>query len=419
MATMRPIAIDFFAGAGGMSLGFEQAGFDVVGAVEFDPVHAATYSYNFPQTKVICADVRKVTGDSLRKELNIGRRAIDCVFGGSPCQGFSHIGKKLANDPRNQLLLEFARLIEELKPRYFVLENVPGILTTGPAKLLDQFQSKVEKAGYRIVSPRSVLNAKDFAVPQDRKRLFILGARTGWRLPNYPAATGATTVTVKDAFADLPNVDDYAELLKSDETSISFNGSGSDYSRLLRAKVAPAGDYSFPRNWDGKTVAGCARSLHGEVQRARFANAEPGKPEPTSRLFKLSLDGLAPTLRAGTASDRGAFSAPRPIHPTYARCITVREAARLHGYPDWFRFHTTIWHGFRQVGNSVPPPLARAVGTSIRNALRAKPKRPEQKLALGDTKLLTMSARAASEHFGLKNRPIKARKRGKGAKVPE
>ena len=124
-----------------------------------------------------------------------------------------------------------------------------------------------------------------------------------------------------------------------------------------------------------------------------------GETEPVSRFRKLDLNGLCNTLRAGTDSARGAFTSPRPIHPTLPRVITVREAARLHSYPDWFRFHSTKWHGFRQLGNSVPPYLARAVASVIIDKLNITPKKPKKVLKLGDEWLLTVDMKTAAKFF--------------------
>jgi len=118
-------------------------------------------------------------------------------------------------------------------------------------------------------------------------------------------------------------------------------------------------------------LTGCQRCDHNPDIVRRFQATNPGTLEPISRFQRLHLDRLAPTLRAGTGKDKGSFTAARPIHPTQARCITVREAARLHSFPDWFQFHPTQWHGFRQVGNSVPPNLANAVAARVAHALRA------------------------------------------------
>lgn len=138
-----------------------------------------------------------------------------------------------------------------------------------------------------------------------------------------------------------------------------------------------------------------------------------GKTEPVSRFRKLPPDGLCNTLRAGTDSARGAFTSPRPIHPFLPRVITVREAARLHSYPDWFRFHSTKWHGFRQIGNSVPPLLARAVASEIVKAMRIEPLKPKTVLQLGDPGLLFFDMGTAAQHFRVPRDTIAQRTRSK------
>src|SRR5208283_5422746 len=128
-----------------------------------------------------------------------------------------------------------------------------------------------------------------------------------------------------------------------------------------------------------------------------------GDTEPVSRFFKLDPDGICNTIRAGTASDHGAFTSPRPIHPFSPRCITVREAARLHSYPDWFRLHVTKWHGFRQIGNSVPPLLGRAVAAKLMRALAVEGTRPSETIKLGEENLLKLTMKEASELYGVSN----------------
>ena len=130
-----------------------------------------------------------------------------------------------------------------------------------------------------------------------------------------------------------------------------------------------------------------------------------------SRFHKLDPKGVCNTIRAGTASDHGAFTSPRPIHPYSARCITVREAARLHSYPDWFRFHVTKWHGFRQIGNSVPPLLARAVASKVREAFPAS-KRATRPVPQGDSRLLSFGMSEAAEHYGVPSDVVPKRTRG-------
>jgi DNA (cytosine-5)-methyltransferase 1 len=155
----RPISIDLFAGAGGLSLGFEQAGFDVAAAVEIDPVHCAVHKFNFPNTAIIPRSIAGLTGADIRLAAGLGRREIDCVFGGPPCQGFSMIGKRVLDDPRNALVLDFVRIVAELDAKTFVFENVKG-LTVGKHKaFLSELIAAFDAKGYEVVSPWKVLNA--------------------------------------------------------------------------------------------------------------------------------------------------------------------------------------------------------------------------------------------------------------------
>lgn len=396
----RPIGVDLFAGAGGLSLGFEQAGFDVVAAVEIDPVHCAVHEYNFPNSAVICASVVDLTGAEIRRRAGIGDQEIDCVFGGAPCQGFSMIGKRVLDDPRNQLVFHYVRIVKELKPKYCVFENVKGLTVGKHKQFLAELIQALGDAGYDVLLPYQVLNAADFGVPQDRRRLFLIGTRRGETMPDYPSPV--SRVTVKEAIGDLPNADDFSKLTNSDSVTVKFK-TESQYARRLRGFESDPLDFSYPREFDPHVLSASLRTEHTDLSRKRFTETEHGKTEPISRFHKLHPDGVCNTLRAGTDSARGAFTSPRPIHPYHPRVITVREAARLHSYPDWFRFHVTKWHGFRQIGNSVPPLLGRAVAGQIVKALGGNPKKPSQKLTLGNGNeaLLNFDMSRAASYFSV------------------
>lgn len=430
----RPICIDLFSGAGGLALGFEQAGFDVVSSVEFDPIHAATHKLNFPEASVICSDIREVSGDNIRRAAKIGNRAVDAVIGGPPCQGFSLIGYRVLSDPRNELVFHYLRIVDELRPRIFMFENVAGMATGQHHALLDELIEGFEEIGYRVRKPFRILNAANYGVPQDRRRLILLGARNGTKLPEYPLATTRVRnrrngnvetgsfetfdiplcPSVGDAISDLPDIDRFPSLLETDVLKASLRPA-SEYALRLRGESEDPDDYSYRRNHDPSVLTGCLRAEHTEVSRRRFSKTVPGDTEPISRFYRLPEDGVCNTLRAGTASDRGAFTSPRPIHPRYTRCISVREAARLHSYPDWFRFHKTIWHGFRQIGNSVPPLLARAIASAVVDALGAERIRPLQTLNLGPENLVNMTMKEAAAFFGVDPGVIPGRQRARKA----
>lgn len=426
--TNRPICIDLFAGAGGLALGFEQSGFDVVAAVEYDPIHAAVHKLNFPEAEVICQDVRELKGEDIRRRAGLGTRSIDVVVGGPPCQGFSLIGYRVLDDPRNELVFHFWRLVTELRPKAFVFENVAGMATGPHQKLLQELVQRFEGSDYKVSLPYRILNAAHFGVPQDRRRLILLGARRGIRVPKYPTPCTApangkkqrsgdllrglkATPTVRDAIGDLPDIEQFGQLLNDDVMAPVKYDKGSSYALQRRGQERDRTDFSYPRvaNWEG--LSGCLRAEHTDESRRRFADTVPGAVEPISRFLRLDPAGLCNTLRAGTATDRGAFTSPRPIHPAFNRCISVREAARLHSYPDWFRFHKTIWHGFRQIGNSVPPLLGRAIGKSIIETLALKQVKPKRIMHLGREELARMTMKEAASAFGVRADVIPARQR--------
>jgi DNA (cytosine-5)-methyltransferase 1 len=444
----RPVAIDLFSGAGGLSLGAERAGFDVLAALEYDPIHAAAHAYNFPQTEVVCANAKEVSGEEIRKAIKAGWKlhnrsgrwngTVDAVFGGPPCQGFSVGGVGEASDDRNEMVFEFARLVGELKPRYFVMENVPGLQGYPDhepdaeigERLLDRLIWQLEFVGYEVARP-VVLNAAFYGVPQDRRRLFLMGALPGEGLPAAPAAKVRPVPkrigdkprkgffghkeadeslpigpTVSDAIGDLPNADDHDELWKADAYGLDesqldrADAKASAFASALRGLCTGLDDFSHPREWDRAELTSSMRTAHRLKPRQRMDETAPGEFESKSHLYRLDEKGLCPTLRAGSGYDRGSYTAPRPIHPRLPRVITVREAARLHSFPDWFRFHPTKWHGFRQVGNALPPYLGQAVATELIRSLGIEPVRPTDPIQLGDSELLAAGMLTAAEHFG-------------------
>ncbi|BAZ65847.1 DNA-cytosine methyltransferase [Fischerella sp. NIES-4106] len=412
MMNCRPIAVDLFAGAGGMTLGFEQAGFDVPASVEIDPIHCATHEFNFPFWTIFCKSVVDITGEEIRKKSSIGDREIDVVFGGPPCQGFSLIGKRFIDDPRNSLVFHFIRLVLELQPKFFVFENVKGMTIGKHKDFISKIIKEFELKNYQIKPNYQVLNAADYGVPQNRERLFLLGCRNDLYLPNYPLpitkykrrnksnldTTFPSNPTVWDALKDLPEVEKYKELYERDWIVADF-GKPSDYGRQLRSLYSPDNNYSYERKYDSRILTSSLRTKHNPESIKRFESTQHGKIEPISRFHKLDPEGICNTLRAGTPSNRGAFTSPRPIHPFTPRCITVREAARLHSYPDWFRFHVTKWHGFRQIGNSVPPLLAKAVALEIIKLLNVHLTKPLSRHELGDIQLLMYDMSEASKYY--------------------
>lgn len=423
----RPITVDLFSGAGGLSLGFEQAGFDVVASVEIDPIHAAIHKFNFPKCAVSPKTITGLSGNEIRKLAGLGNRTVDVVAGGAPCQGFSLIGQRALDDPRNSLVREFVRIVAELDASYFVFENVKGLTVGKHKKFLEEIIEAFGLLGYRVRMPWRVLNASHYGVPQERERLFLLGAKKDLPLPDYPEPTttpaGSTQAflnlplgpSCKDAVGDLPDAEKFEQLINTDSVITDRWSAPSAYARELRCMEPTNWHFGYPRKWEPKMLTSSMRTFHTEISRRRFSETEPGSVEPISRFFKLAPDGLSNTLRAGTDSARGAFTSPRPIHYKYPRCVTVREMARLHGFPDWFRFHGTKWHGARQIGNAVPPSLARAIAESLIETMGVNPIRPTEVLELGDTALLYMDMSQAANYWGVPV-PIGRRDRKSGAK---
>ena len=290
-------------------------------------------------------------------------------------------------------------------------------------ELIDAFEAK----GYTIRLPWKVLNAANYGVPQNRERLILMGSKLGLALPDYPTSICRPAGTsddgsglpegpsCSDALSDLPDAEKYKALLSSDSVKATW-GEPSEYAKVLRGLKPSAEGFGPKRIWDASKLTSSMRSEHTEISRRRFAETKGGEVEPTSRFFRLPANGVSNTLRAGTDSARGAFTSPRPIHYRYARCVTVREMARLHGFPDWFRLHQTKWHGARQIGNAVPPPLARAIAERIISAAGVKPTKPKGAIALGDVSLLQLDMKEASAYFAVET-PIGRRDR-KGAPKP-
>ncbi|MBW4460120.1 MAG: DNA cytosine methyltransferase [Nodosilinea sp. WJT8-NPBG4] len=433
----RPIGVDLFAGAGGMSFGFEQAGFDILASIEIDPVHCATHEFNFPESAILCRDITNVTAKDIRSSSAIGSSKISVVFGGLPCQGFSIIGKRDVDDPRNKLADHFIRLVVDLDADFFVIENVRGLTFGKHRHILDKIVSTFEANKYQVAVP-SVLNAARYGVPQNRERLFVLGCKEGLRLPKYPSAIttalkcsdklpllSQTEMVIEpfcpsvwDAIGDLPNIENYPELLERDWIEAEFN-KPSEYSSLLRGLTTADDDYSYPREYNPRILTSSLRPNHKSDSVDRFKMTEQGKRETKSHFHKLHPEGVSPTLRAGTPRNYGSYTAARPIHPYQPRCITVREAARLHSYPDWFRFHVTNWHGLRQVGNSVPPLLAKAVAAEVMRALGEHPLKPSMSHKPTKEQLLKLNVDQAAKLYGVDPEVIKPRIRKPSEKKSE
>lgn len=338
--------IDLFCGCGGFSLGAHRAGLEVLAAVDVDPRLTGSFHLNFPATKLLLADLAAVTAGDI---IGSASTRIDGVFGGPPCQGFSDIGRRDGDDPRRLLVIEFFRLVAEFEPRFFIMENVRGLSYSGARHILEEGIARVE-GRYELSGPM-ILDASEFGAATARKRLFVIGVHKsegfGIGAADFEGVR-APAATVADAIRDLQ--------------SACFEGQDADGHDVwsLSSEQLPSGYAAALRSPDLK-ITSHRGTVHTDHVVRRFAMVPQGGVDPIGRHPRLSWTGLCPTLRAGTGSDRGSYQAVRPIHPSEPRVITAREAARLQGFPDSFRFHPTTWHSFRMIGNSVSPILAEAV----------------------------------------------------------
>lgn len=329
MKTKSPIGIELFAGCGGLSSGFLDAGLNVAAGFEIDARAVDAYNYNhaYRGGSGFISDLSVVTGNEL-----LGRAGIECadfVIGGPPCQPFSIAGKRQGKrDIRADLVGHFIRLVGELNPSAFMLENVPNLASIDNGEFLDGVKAALQSLGYSV--DHTVVSAADFGVPQNRKRLVVLGVKGGSKI-QFPTATHGSNErpfrSSSVAIDDLPDAGEFGE------TGI-FNHEP---------------------------------TAHSADMVARLSKLEPGKRERGSFHDRLHPERPSYTLRAGS----GNFSPLRPVHYKHNRVITVRESARLQGFSDDFLWPDRIprLQQYRQVGNAVPPPMASAFAVSLANQM--------------------------------------------------
>lgn len=345
--------IDLFAGVGGMSLGFEQAGFEIVYANEYNESIANAYKKNHPGTVVDNRDIKDIDFNEVFKPYT-GK--IDVVVGGPPCQGFSQKGKRIGlSDDRNFMFQQFLKVVKIVKPKFFVLENVPNILSSENGFFKDEIISTFKELGYDIKS--KVLKAENFGVPQKRRRAIFLG-KLGNLDFEIPEGNGETT-SVKEALSDLP---------------IFKSGEGSDSQQY---RSAPNNSFQKIMRKNSKIVDNHFSTNHSKIALERLSCIKVGdtkedlpKEHRTKSIHsgtwtRMNPDGFARTIttRFDTPSS-GQFTLP-----DQDRCITVREAARLQSFPDSFIFAGTKSSQMLQVGNAVPPMLANEIAKAIKKHL--------------------------------------------------
>lgn len=335
--------IDCFCGAGGLSFGFEKVGFQVVYAFDLDEKAIDTYKHNskYHHGPAFVRDIYNVSKASIEKDLEQSLGEIDVVIGGPPCQGFSVQRRGDDSDPRNQLVLEYVRLLKEIKPKFFVMENVKGILSQRGAPYVRALFDTMTDAGYSIQQQK--LTASDFGVPQDRTRVIIVGRRddVGTIPFIYPEPDSGPPKTVRDAIADL---------MERDETTVPNHKadrlSGINLQRIQAIKEGEGRD-----------------SLPEELQLA--CQKKNSSHRHLDTYGRMSWDQPSPTITARFDS----FSRGRFGHPMLDRTITLREGARLQSFPDDFEFLGSKVEIARQIGNAVPPVLAERIAEKVKDYL--------------------------------------------------
>jgi DNA (cytosine-5)-methyltransferase 1 len=353
--------IDLFCGAGGLSLGAHLAGFTTELAVDVDSNLTSSFDENFPGAELLLADISRMSGKLLLEKAGLTNDKTFGLIGGPPCQGFSLMGNRDENDPRNTLIGHFFRLIQETKPAFFVMENVPGILIGKPRLLLESAMSDLK--GYNMLGPIRV-EASDFGAATKRERIVVIGLRDGQiTQQQVDQQRVKEKATVRCAISDLP------EPVTDGWASYRNVAAISPYAERAREFHEPLGAVLLKEQMKQGRISGVQPTEHTRIVRRRFSRVPVGKTDSISRCPRLDWDFLAPTLRAGTGPEHGSFQSIRPIHPTSDRVITVREGARLQGFPDWFKFHDTKWHSFRMIGNSVSPFMSEALLKAIASAI--------------------------------------------------
>lgn len=384
----QPTAIDLFSGAGGASLGLVRAGFDLRMAADRDPVYGQTHAANLPGA-FMTGDLREVEPQKVLAAADVAPGELDVLFGGPPCQGFSIIGARVVWDERNNLFREALRMAKALKPRCVVIENVPGLVTLAGGAYLRAILEGLAEAGYRAACAE--LLAAQYGAPQMRWRLIIIGWRAdleipaGYGFPQPAAGLGSIGdllpnctirpqeergfVTTREAIGDLPPV-------QAGEEATRYTG-------------PPAFPYQsrMREGLDSELSSHYAARL-SEANRARIAMLKPGqdwrnlptdmlpsgmqralRKDHTRRYRRMTWDGVPRSVITRFRDPKsGEYT-----HPEQDRTITIREAARLQGFPDRFTFHGPWTSQYEQVGNAVPVQLAEAIGTQVRRCLDGQP----------------------------------------------
>lgn len=347
---MHIIGIDLFAGAGGLSLGAEMAGIDVRYAIEIEINSANTYKNNHIHTKVICDDIRRIDANNF--VVNDDKLCV--LFGGPPCQGFSTANQKTRNkdNPQNWLFREFIRFVELLSPDWLVLENVKGIIGTKNGFFAKMIEDEFSRLGYK--NTRLILSAYDYGVPQLRSRVFFVGSKRGYII-EAPEKNYEYT-DVGQAIGDLPKLKNGADI----DCLEYGKGIPSLYAQRLRCNLSSCRGHLVTKNADYVIDRYKCIPQGGNWQDIPIDMMKNYKDRTrchTDIYRRLKSDAPAVTV--------GNYRKSMLIHPWENRGLSVREAARLQSFPDYYNFYGSIGYQQQQVGNAVPPYLAKAVFSKI------------------------------------------------------
>ncbi len=379
-------AVSLFSGAGGFCEGVRLAGFKVVCAVESDKPACQTHSANFAGVALFEGDIARFLRDErpgIPGRAELGKKRIDLVYGGPPCQGFSQIGPRDLNDPRNRLYKEFVRVVRALQPSMFIMENVPNMFAMENGHFRTKILGSFRRAGYARIAAVPLL-ASDFGVPQHRRRVFVFGIKDGLRLNGDLASTVEALigklkteqpVSVREAISDLP------KRVSGDDGPLAYPSRRkrkySAFQRLMRLDCNTALLPAARKRGPGKINDLNNHHTKGmEARRKKIvrAIAPGGTGESLPKTLWKGIRGhkwrrLDPDKPSYTILAQMHRDLSEWIHPTHDRWITVREAARLQSFHDGFIFHGSECQQLKQVGNAVPPILALAVARAAKQLL--------------------------------------------------
>ncbi|QIW62006.1 DNA (cytosine-5-)-methyltransferase [Mycoplasmopsis gallinacea] len=347
--------LDLFAGAGGFSTGIEKIkNFETMVAVDFDKNALETFKHNHPKAKTILGDI---TDEKIKEEIinSSKQHKVNMIIGGPPCQGFSLKGKQLGlEDPRNFLFLEYIDLVERIKPEVFVIENVKALLSAANGYFINEIVSRMEKLGY-IVNFGSI-NAKDFGVPQNRERTIIIGSLS--KSINLPVKTVEKITTVRDAISDLA----YLSSGEGEKETEYLNEGETQYQLLMRGEKL----YNHIATKHSDLAIEKLKMIPPEGDKSHLPTHLHGKQKFKTTWSRLKWDTISPTIdtRFDTPSNG------RNSHPFLNRAITPREAARIQSFPDSYLFLGNKTSICKQIGNAVPPLMAKEIGATIQRAYK-------------------------------------------------